>query len=176
MGWFKKKLDPLSARERELERKLAELTAQIAEIDPKKRGAPQPRLRPATFPSAAPRQPPHPAPEPPRAPAPAEPVFERVDLEHTKRVETALTKDHFNDQGLQKYDLVAALRRARAFLTRTEAPTSNPKLIKFLAVGRVDGLKPLRVEKRVARRRFIALFVILLLLLLGIVSVFMRAH
>ncbi len=176
MGWFKKKLDPLSARERELERRLAELTSQIARIDPQKRGVPRPRLRPATLPNAAPHQSPRPAPEPPRAPAPAEPVFERVDLEHTKRVETALTKDHFNDQGLRKYDLVAAWQRARAFLTRTEAPTSNPKLIKFLAVGRVDGLKPLRVEQRVARRRFIALFVILLLLLLGIFSVFMRGH
>ena len=176
MGWFKKKLDPLSARERELERKLAELTSQIAQIDSQKRGTPPPRLRPAVRANAATHQPPRPVPEPPRSPAPAEPVFERVDLEHTRRVETALTKEHFNDQGLRKYDLVAAWRRARAFFTRTEAPTSNPKLIKFLAVGRVDGLKPLRVEKRVARRRFIALFVILLLLLLGIVSVFMRAH
>ncbi len=173
MGWFKKKLDPIAAREQELEKKLAELRSQIKQLDAEARGVPRPRVRSTARPNAPP-PPPRPAVESPPPPPPADPVFERVELDHGKRKEPVVTREHFNEQGLRKYDLLAAWQRVAGFFRKTETPSSNPKLIKFLAAGRVDGLKTLRVEKRVARRRFIAFFVILLLLLLGIFSAFMR--
>jgi hypothetical protein len=48
--------------------------------------------------------------------------------------------------------------------------------VNLLAAGSVQGLRPLRYEKRVARRRFILLVIALTLVLLGIVSVFVRNH
>ena len=44
----------------------------------------------------------------------------------------------------------------------------------YLAAGGIQGLRPMRYEKRVARNRFIALVVILFLTLLGIIAVFVR--
>ena len=46
--------------------------------------------------------------------------------------------------------------------------TSNPRLVNYLAAGGVQGLKPLRYEKRVARNRVVVLALILLGLMLGI--------
>ena len=175
MGWFKKKLDPIAARELELEQKLADLRSQIKQLDAEARGVSRPRVRSTARPNSPPPQS-RPAAEPPPPPPAADPVFERVELDHGKRKEPVVTRAHFNEQGLRKYDLLAAWRRVAGFFRKTETPSSNPKLIKFLAAGRVDGLKTLRVEKRVARRRFIAFFVILLLLLLGIFSAFMRGR
>lgn len=176
MGWFKKKLDPIAAREQELEKKLADLRSQIKQLDAEARGVPRPRVRSTARPNAPPQPSRAAAAAPPPPPPAVDPVFERVELDHGKRKEPVVTRAHFNEQGLRKYDLLAAWRRVAGFFRKTETPSSNPKLIKFLAAGRVDGLKTLRVEKRVARRRFIAFFVILLLLLLGIFSAFMRGH
>jgi hypothetical protein len=53
-------------------------------------------------------------------------------------------------------------------------PASNPKLVNYLAAGSIQGLRPLRYEKRVARNRFIVLTIVLLLVLLGIISMFLR--
>ena len=176
MGWLKKKPDPITARELELEKKLALLRSQIKQLDAEARGATRPRLRSTIRPNSPPYQPPGPAAEPAHPPHATEPVFERVELDRGKREEPVVTRAHFNEQGLRKYDLLAAWHRVAGFFRKTETPSSNPKLIKFLAAGRVDGLKTLRVEKRVARRRFIAFFIILLLLLLGIFSAFMRTR
>ena len=50
----------------------------------------------------------------------------------------------------------------------------NPRLVNYLAAGGVHGLRPMRYEKRVARNRFILLVVVLFLILLGVISVFVR--
>lgn len=56
-----------------------------------------------------------------------------------------------------------------------EGPTtSNPKLVNYLAAGSIQGLRPLRYEKRVARNRFIVLVVLLIVVLLGFFAVFLR--
>ena len=47
-------------------------------------------------------------------------------------------------------------------------PPSSPKWVNYMAAGAIQGLRPLRYEKRVARRRFIAITLILALVLLGI--------
>ncbi len=66
---------------------------------------------------------------------------------------------------MRKYDLPALLRRIRSWFQGPAA--TNPKLISYLAAGGIQGLRPLRYEKRKARRRFILLVCILFLLLLG---------
>ncbi len=44
----------------------------------------------------------------------------------------------------------------------------------YLAAGGLQGLRPLRYEKRVARNRFIALVLLLFLILLGFFAVFVK--
>ncbi len=44
----------------------------------------------------------------------------------------------------------------------------------FLAAGSIQGLRPLRYEKRIARNRFILLSVILLAILWGVLAVFLK--
>ncbi len=46
----------------------------------------------------------------------------------------------------------------------------------YLAHGGVQGLRPMRYEKRVARNRFIALVIFLFLLLVGVISLFVKNH
>jgi uncharacterized protein involved in exopolysaccharide biosynthesis len=46
--------------------------------------------------------------------------------------------------------------------------------VNYLAAGGIQGLRPMRYEKRVARNRFVVLVVFLFLMLLGIIAGFMR--
>ena len=95
-----------------------------------------------------------------------EPIFEEVDQNRLKaRGEAAVSLDHFNDLGVRKYDLPALLRRIRNHFHGPS--TNNPKLVHYLAAGGVQGLRPLRYEKRVARNRFIFFAGILFVILLG---------
>jgi hypothetical protein len=102
-----------------------------------------------------------------------EPVFESVNHQRvTAAPEREGTAGHFNDLGVRKYDLAGAWRRfARHF---RGPPASNPKLINYLAAGSIQGLRPLRYEKRVARNRVLALALVLALMLWGIIAVFTR--
>jgi hypothetical protein len=84
------------------------------------------------------------------------------------------TPDHYNDLGVRKYDLPALLRRIRNHFRGPS--TNNPKLVHYLAAGGVQGLRPLRYEKRVARNRFIFFVAILFFALLGIILVFLTHH
>ena len=54
--------------------------------------------------------------------------------------------------------------------------TTNPKLVNYLAAGGIQGLRPLRYEKRVARNRFIVLAVIICVVLLGIALALLNKH
>jgi hypothetical protein len=49
-------------------------------------------------------------------------------------------------------------------------PTTNPKLVNYLAAGSIQGLRPMRYEKRVARNRFLIVVGLVLLVLLGILA------
>jgi len=55
-------------------------------------------------------------------------------------------------------------------------PAANPKLVSYLAAGSIQGLRPLRYERRVARNRFLALAIILLLAFLGIFLALEHRH
>jgi hypothetical protein len=48
--------------------------------------------------------------------------------------------------------------------------------VHYLAAGGVQGLRPLRYEKRVARNRFIFFVVVVFFALLGFVLVFWKGH
>ncbi len=167
MAWFRKKPDPLSDRARVLQNEIAALEAEIKTLDARLQRHPdQPKLRS----TAAPHQNSSFQAPAARAPAP-EPVFVELNQGRVKaRTEAPVTPQHYNELGVRKYDLPALFRRLRNHLRGPS--TTNPKLVSYLAAGGIQGLRPLRYEKRVARNRFIALVVVLFLILLGLIAAF----
>jgi hypothetical protein len=175
MPWLKKKSDPLSDRASALNTEIASLEAQIKRLDAQLQRGEHPRLRStavphgATIPHAAPAAVPPPARQSP------EPIFEEVDQDRLKaRHENAQTPEHYNELGVRKYDLPALLERVGNFFRGPT--TTNPKLVSYLAAGGVQGLRPLRKEKRVARNRVIALAIFLFLMGLGVIYMFVRSR
>jgi hypothetical protein len=165
MGWFKKKTDPISERAKALNAEIAALETKIKKLSAQAPGgAPAPRLRSTALPTA------------PAVPVPVaktEPVFEDVGVNPAKAAPQAeTTPAHYNEHGVRKYDLPAAWRRLKDHFFGP--PVNNPKLVNFLAAGSIQGLRPLRYEKRVARNRFLLFFAVLMLVLLGIILMLAR--
>jgi len=165
MGLFRKKHDPISEKAQALNEQIQALEAQIKELSAEAE-KPQPRFRSSTMPRGLSASPP---PEPVREPAPRE-HFEEVDHTPLKAPEPQTRQEHYNELGVRKYDLVSAWQRLKN-LFKTP-PASNPKLVNYLAAGSIQGLRPLRYEKRVARNRFVFLVVVLVLALWGILAGF----
>ncbi len=172
MDLFKKKSDPFSERSKALGAEIAALEAKIQKLGGQvSQPQSQPRLRPA----AMPHRPGDAMTHAPSQPAAAEPVFEEVDQNRLKsKQETATSPDHYNELGVRKYDLRAFIERVKNHFN--PPPTSNPKLVSYLAAGSFQGMRPLRYEKRVARNRFIVLVSIFFLALLGILMWFLKNH
>lgn len=176
MAWLKKKADPISDRARALNSEIAALESQIKRLDARlQRGQNQPRLRSTAVPHGATITHSTRAPEPAITTARPEPIFEEVDQEClTARHESVTTADHYNELGVRKFDFPALLGRVRdAFRAPT---TTNPKLVSYLAAGGVQGLRPLRKEKRIARNRFIVFTIFLFFMLLGVIYMFVRSR
>jgi hypothetical protein len=175
MAWLKKKSDPLSDRAGALSAEIAALEAQIKRLDAQVQRGGHPRLRSTAVPHGATITHTTPAPEPRPAPRSPEPIFEEVDQDRLKeRHENASTMAHYNELGVRKYDFPALLQRVGDFF---RGPTTvNPKLVSYLAAGGVQGLRPLRKEKRVARNRVIALAIFLFLMGLGVFYMFVRSR
>jgi len=165
-----KKNDPISERARALNDQIASLEAEIRRLDSELQHTPVPRLRSTAVPHGATvaRAPVPPAPPP----APPEPVFEEV--KPVRPSAEADTPEHFNELGVRKYDLPGLLGRLNRYFRRPT--TSNPRLVTYLAAGGVQGLRPLRYEKRVARNRFIFVVIVLFLALVGLLSVIVHNH
>jgi len=177
MAWFRNKPDPISERERALNDEIAKLESQIKELDAQlQHDQSQPRLRSTALPHGATVSHATPPPSPPSSPPPAqEPIFEELGRDLLdERSEPATTPDHYNELGVRKYDLPALWRRLREHFRGPS--TTNPRLVSYLAAGGIQGLRPLRYEKRVARNRFIFFVVILFLALLGTLLVFLRGQ
>jgi hypothetical protein len=174
MAWFKKKPDPLSDRERALSEEIAQLETQIKELDEQlQRSEPPPRLRSTALPHGGTVS--YPAATPAASPTPQaqDPIFEDLGHDLLKaRGEASSTPEHYNELGVRKYDLPALWRRVHHHLRGPS--TTNPKLVSYLAAGGLQGLRPLRYEKRVARNRFIAFVIVLFFTLLGTIWVFLR--
>ena len=169
----KKKADPISARARTLNDQIAALESEIKKLDTQIQRAPAPKLRSTAIPhvETITRK---------SEPTPAaksmshEPVFEEISSKSISARAEAESPDHYNDLGVRKYDLPALWGRLR---NHFHGPTSNnPRLVNYLAHGGVHGLRPMRYEKRVARNRFILLVVVLFLILLGVISLFVKNH
>jgi hypothetical protein len=176
MGWFQKKTDPISDRARQLSEEIAALEAQIKRLGVKQEpGAPAPRLRSTAMPHGATTTL-HPAHTPTSTPpAPREPIFEEVDQNRLQaKGESVTTPEHYNDLGVRKYDLAAFFRRVKNHFRGPS--TANPKLVNYLAAGSIQGLRPMRYEKRVARNRFLAVVIGLLVVLLGIFTYIWGHH
>lgn len=173
MAWFRNKPDPISDRARALTDEIAALEDQIKTLDSRLQDqAAQPRLRSTALPQSVTLQRLAAQAQPPVAPV-RDPVFEEVDLDRLQTpADVAGTTAHYNDLGVRKYDLPALLGRVRNHF-RAPAAT-NPKLVNYLAAGGIQGLRPLRYEKRVARNRFIVFVVFLFLMLLGLAAAFFR--
>ncbi|HNR71646.1 MAG TPA: hypothetical protein PLV05_13585 [Verrucomicrobiota bacterium] len=177
MAWLRKKPDPISDRARALNGEIARLEAQIKELDADlRRAQTQPRLGTTALPGGGPAgRPAAPAAAPSPAPAAEAPIFEEVSQDLLNpRHEAAATPDYYNELGVRKYDLLSLLRRIREHFRGPS--TTNPKLVSYLAAGGIQGLRPLRYEKRVARNRFVFFAVILFLALLGTLLVFLKGQ
>ena len=176
MAWRKKKPDPITERARDLNAEIASLEAEIKRLDSKlSRGAGPSKSATGVSPGAAasPRVASELLEESP-PPTRHEPVFEEVHrVTLSPQPEVSNTPENYNEHGLRKFDLPAFWRRLWG---NFQGPTtSNPKLVSYLAAGGIQGLSPLRRERRVARNRFIVLVTFLFLVLLGILIVHMRA-
>lgn len=163
MGLLKKKPDPITDKARALNDQIAALEAEIKRLDTQLARAPEPKLRSTATPQSGTvsRGAEKPVPPPPK---PSEPVFEEVN--RSKLASRVEAPEMFNELGVRKYDLPALWNRFRNHLRGPT--TSNPRLINYLAAGGVQGLRPLRYEKRVARNRFIWLVIIVAFVLFGL--------
>jgi hypothetical protein len=181
MAWFRKNSDPLSDRARALNHEIADLEAQIKKLDARLQenqsepSESQPRLRSTAIPHGATvSHEMHDPMEPAPVPKAHEPIFEDVDVDRLNdKGEPITTPMHYNELGMRKYDLPALFRRVRDQFHRPS--TTNPRLVSYLAAGGIQGLRPMRHEKRVARYRFYILVAVLFLSLLGIILLF-RHH
>ena len=162
MGFFRKKNDPISEKARSLNEQISALEAEIKRLS-EEVAQPQPRFRSSTLPrsstfSAASTR-----------PSSAPDHFEEVDHTPLQSPEPQAKPERYKEMGVRKYDLSAVWQRVKNIFK--SPPASNPRLVNYLAAGSIQGLRPLRYEKRVARNRFVFLVIVLLLMLWGILAV-----
>jgi len=164
MGLFRKNEDPFEARSRELSEQIRQLEKEIRDLNRSPAKAPPPAaVAPRSTGAAAPVEDgfrrdarptsPRPMVAPPVAPAPPE------------------ADPRVNQHGVRKFDLASVLARVRDQFRGPSA--GNPRMVQYLAAGTVHGLRPLRYERRVARNRFIGLFVLLVIVLFGLAKVYL---
>lgn len=179
MSWLKKKPDPISERSRALSDEIAALESQIKKLDLKlHRDQAHPRVRSTALPHGDRLAHPSPTATGTTTPSPApsrEPIFEDLELRNLKSPgEAPSTPEHFNELGVRKYDLPRLVARVMQWFK--DPSTMNPRLVSYLAAGGIQGLQPLRREKRVARNRLIALATFLGLVLIGVVFIIVRTR
>lgn len=171
MGLFRKKADPLAQRSQTLNRRIAELEAEIARLNQTVTPGPArpaaPGRRPAS--SSAPGQPPGQAPGP--APGPHEPVFEPMP---TRPLDPRPTPEPTGRDavqlGLRRPAWSQWWRRLKGQFV--DPPPANEKLVNYLAAGGIQGFRPLRFERRIARNRIVFICIVLGLLLWGLLVIF----
>jgi hypothetical protein len=169
-----KKPDLISDKARALNDEIAALEAEIKRLDTQlsRAPAPGPRFRSTALPQGATvlRVPEKAAPPPPKA----EPVFEEIKRGPLAPTADAETPEIYNELGLRRYDLPSLWNRIR---NHFHGPTTNnPRLVNYLAAGGVQGLRPLRYEKRVARNRVLALGIAFFVILLGTLLLYVKEH
>src|SRR3974377_605450 len=165
MSLLKKRPDLISDKARSLESEIAALEAEIKKLYSQVARPPSAKLRSTATPmgETVSRAPEKPAPATQKL---SEPIFEKVAAARLAARSEADKPELFKELGVRKYDLPALFNRMRNHLRGPT--TSNPRLVNYLAAGGVQGLRPLRYEKRVARNRVVVFALILFFILMGI--------
>lgn len=167
MGLFKKNEDPISERARHLSAEIAALEARINSLNDPAIPEARPKMRSTALPHGPTVTAGSVAPAPQEARKQPQPVFETLDHNRLKsHIES--TDRHYNDMGMRKYDLVGFFGRIKHLFQGSSH--SNPKLVNLLAAGSVQGLRSLRYEKRIARHRFFAVIIFVILILLTMLA------
>ncbi len=160
MALFQRQADPISERERALEREMRALEDQIAALSDEAKETEQlPRVRSTVRPRQLPARNPFASGQ--------EVVFEPVDNEVITDPEPLdVESAHYNENGVKKLDLVQVWSRLQGYLKRS--PGSQSKFVNYLAAGSIQGIRPLRYERRIARNRFLVMFGVLVLVLFSV--------
>lgn len=146
---FRKKPDAIDHRARALQAEIAAVEATIKKLEkspPGQAAPPVPRASPA-------------------APRKTEPIFEPINQKRIHAVAEPARQT-------RERPLEPPRPGFRRFWDRIKKPfhapsSENPRLVNYLAAGSIQGLRPLRYEKRVARNRFLLLVTILILVVVG---------
>jgi hypothetical protein len=185
MGLFKKKHDPIAERAKALNTRIAALEAEIQKLAEQEAASPPAANRSSlSTPPVSPgdsRATGHPRlrstarPRGHHVPAAVpEPVFEEIGQDRIKSAPEPAPPSNHHELGVRKDDLASAWERLKTHFRGPVA--SNPKLVHYLSAGSIQGLRPLRYEKRVARNRFIVLAVFLVLALWAIIAIFVSRN
>ncbi len=160
MALFQRQADPISERERALEMEMRALEEQIAALNDEAEATEQlPRVRSTVRPREIPARNPFSAGQ--------EVVFEPVDNEPITEPEPLdVNSAHYNEQGVKKLDLVRVWKQLQAYLRRS--PGAQSKFVNYLAAGSIQGIRPLRYERRIARNRFLVMFGLLVLVMFSV--------
>ncbi|HTI68770.1 MAG TPA: hypothetical protein VMF06_02305 [Candidatus Limnocylindria bacterium] len=166
MPLFGRKSDPIDSLRHKLDAEIEALEKRekaLRQGRAKPEPAPQPRIEPV-----------HPAP-PPHISAELPPLKSGLigAPEPPEVGRGAIGPTHsYNENGVRKLDLPALLKR---FTRPINGPSpQNKRIVHMIATGSLHGPRPLRIERKIARRRSIALFILLLVVLFGLVRVFVR--
>lgn len=170
MGLFRKKPDPLAQRASSLNRRISELEAEIARLN-QNLTPPDPRPSPNPGRAASSRVP---SPPPPPSPSASEPVFETIPPRPVDPRRPGGPGPEAAELGLKRPLWSQWWRRLKRQFV--DPPPANEKLVNYLAAGSIQGLRPLRYERRVARNRILFICVVLGLLLWGLVMVFWQTR
>jgi len=173
MALLRKKADPLSDRAKALSAEIEALEAKIRKLNQQEGGGKEvnrsgARVRSTALPSGVTL-----AVNTAKEPSP---VFEEVDQKPIKEHPQIVSRTPTTP-----LEDVSTPQPKLGFLDRLEQifrppPLSNPKLVNYLAAGSIQGLRPLRYEKRVARNRFLALALVLAIVLFGICAALIKHH
>jgi hypothetical protein len=159
MSLFRRKSDPLQERARDLTEQINALEAEIRRLHQ--------RIEHNAAPGGAARRGNHFA-------RPAELVLEDVPSPALSPPAQEPARDLRNELGVRRLDLAGGWQRlARYWRGPT---TSNPRLVSYLAAGSIQGLRPLRYERRIARNRFIVAFLLLFACLWGLLAIILRQY
>ena len=167
MGFFQKKNDPIKDREKNLATEIRQLESQIQQLQGVlQEAAKEPRVRQTAYPSHGAPPKPNAANEP--ANPQHDPVFEPVDQQRLQQAATNPFKDRHDAKELRREGSTPFWQKAARYF---RGPTSsNPKLVSYLAAGNIQGLQPLRYERRVARNRLLLWIGIIIILIVGLLK------
>jgi hypothetical protein len=175
MGLFRKKPDPLAQRAQSLNRRIAELEAEIARLNQHLPTSDSPPASISTpVPAQDPARPNNPQqrskPSQTQSPNPShEPVFEDMPPRPLEPKNPTPQGKESVQLGLKRPLWSEWWRRLKRQFV--DPPPANEKLVNYLAAGSIQGLRSLRYERRIARNRIIFVCVVLGLLLWGVLVV-----